>query len=241
MNADLAANILAICVGLGVGIPILLRGRKTRDVPALLMGAALTFDGLEWLCWALCAFTPAYDTPLGEALAIGCRLGITASIICMLFFTRVVFRPDSRLATLCAVLLAAAMIVGFFGSGTVGDWGGWRNDHIWNWIELVGQVGGYGWTAAESILYYAKVKRRAVLGLGDPLVANCLLLWSVYAFMYCASQVGYGFVLALFEDLTTLDSLLAGLTVVGQIAVWLAFFPPRWYASWLRGSQPQAA
>lgn len=241
MNPELISHILAICVGLGVGIPILVRGWKTRDVPARLMGAALTFDGFEWLFWTLCAFTPAYGTPLGEALAIACRLCITAAILCMLFFTRIVFRPESRAAAVWAVLLAGAMVVGFFGGGSVGDWGGWRNDHIWNWLELAGQVAGYGWTAAESITYYAKMKRRAAHGLADPMVTNRLFLWGVYAFMYCASQTGYGFALALFEDLTALDTLLGGLTITGQLAVWLAFFPPQRYASWLRAGQPEAA
>ena len=201
----------------------------------------MTFDGLEWLFWTLCAFTPAYGTPLGEALAIACRLGITAAILCMLFFTRIVFRPESRAAAIWATLLAGAMVVGFFGSGTVGDWGGWHNDHVWNWLEFAGQVAGYGWTAAESFVYYAKMKRRAAHGLADPVVVNHLLLWGVYASMYCASQTGYGFALALFEDLTTLDTLLGGLAIAGQISVWLAFFPPQRYASWLRAGQPEAA
>lgn len=240
MNPDLAANILAICVGLGVGIPILVKGWKTRDVPAKLMGAALTFDGLEWLLWALCIFTPAYGTPLGEAFAIACRLGISAAIICILFFTRIVFRPESRAAAVSAAILAGAMVVGFFGGGSVGDWGGWRNDHVWNWLEVSAQISGYAWTAVESLTYYLGMRRRAAHGLADPVATNCLLLWGVYALMYCASQVGYGFALALFEDLTTLDKLLAGFTISGQIAVWLAFFPPQRYVNWLRAGQPEA-
>jgi len=168
-------------------------------------------------------------------------LGISAAIICMLFFTRIVFRPESRAAAVCAVLLASAMIVGFFGSGSVGDWGGWRNDHIWNWLELTGQAAGYGWTAVESFIYYAKMKRRAAHCLGDPVVTNRLLLWGVYATMYCASQVGYGFVLAHFEDLTTLSTMLVAFTVTGQVSVWLAFFPPQRYTNWLRAGQPEAA
>lgn len=233
MSAELFSHLLAIGIGLGVGIPIIRRGWKGSDVPALLLGAAVTFDGLEWLFWALCAFTPAYGTPLGEVLAVACRLGITAAILCMLAFTRTVFRPRSRAASIWALLIAAAMIVGFFGSGAVGDWGGWRNDHIWNWIELAGQIAGYGWTAAESLTYYAKMKRRSAHGLGDPLVTNRLLLWGAYASAYCMSQIGYGVVLAIFEDLTTLDILLAGLTIAGQMSLWLAFFPPKRYASWL--------
>jgi hypothetical protein len=241
MNPDLAANILAICVGLGVGIPILVKGWKTRDVPAKLMGAALAFDGLEWLFWALCIFTPAYGTPLGEAFAIACRLGISAAIICILFFTRIVFRPESRAAAVSAVILAGAMVVGFFGGGSIGDWGGWRNDHVWNWLEVSAQIVGYGWTAVESLIYYAKMKRRAAHDLADPVVTNRLLLWGLYASAYCASQIGYGFALALFEDLTALDKLLASFTIFGQTAVWFAFFPPQRYVSWLRGGQPEAA
>jgi hypothetical protein len=40
---------------------------------------------------------------------------------------------------------------------------------------------------------------------------------------------------------TTLDTLLGGLAFIGQISLWLAFFPPQRYLSWLRADQPEAA
>jgi len=234
MSAELIAHILAICVSLGVGCTILQQGWRSRDLPAVLLGAAVAVDGIEWLAWSLCAFTPAYGTPLGEVFAVVCRLGITASIVCMVLFTRTVFRPGARWASSFMWLLIVAMVAGFFGSGSIGDWGGWRNDHVWNWIELFAQITGFAWTALEPMLYYRTLKKRVALGIADPAIANRMLLWSLYAFMFCASQIGYGIVLALYENLTALDTVLAGLTIAGELALWIAFFPPAPYLRWLR-------
>lgn len=238
MSSELISHIVTILVSFGVSVTILRKGWQSRDVPVLLLGGAVGFDCLEWIFWTLCAFTPAWGTPLGEGFAIACRVGISAAVICLLFFTRRVFRPQSRVATGALWLLTGAMVVAFLGAGTLGDWGGWRNDHIWNWIELTSQVIGYGWTASESLIYYLSMRRRVEHGLADPVVTNRLLLWGVYAGMYCASQVGYGFVLALYEDLTTLDTFLGALTVVGQFTLALAFFPPAHYVRWLRARLP---
>ncbi|MDH5566772.1 MAG: hypothetical protein OEY15_08920 [Myxococcales bacterium] len=236
MNPELASHIIAIAVSFGVSLPILRQGIRSGDLPAVLLGAAVGFDGIEWLFWTLCVFTPAYETPLGDAFAVVCRIGISAAVICLIFFTRVVFRPRDRAAGVALWLLIAAMVVGLFGSGTVGDWGGSRNDHAWNWIELFAQIAGYGWAAWESLAYHLKLRRRAVRGLADPLLANRLLLWSLYAGMYCTTQIGYGTVLAFYETLTQLDMLLVAFTITGQISLWLAFFPPPLFARWVRAA-----
>jgi hypothetical protein len=241
MDSELIPYIVAIAVSFGVGLPILRKGFATRDTPAILLGAALLFDAFEWLCWALCAFTPAYGTPLGDGFAIACRLGITASVICMLLFTRIAFRPESRAATAWVWLLSGTMLFAFVASGTVGgDWGGWSNDHPWTWVEWSAQVGSYGWTAVEPLAYYVRMKRRARHEAVDPVVTNRLLLWGVYAGMFCLSQAIYGGTLAFFEDLTTLDPYIAAMGIFGEVALWFAFFPPATYLRWLRAGQPAA-
>jgi len=240
MSAELISHIVAICVSFGVGFTVLHKGWRARDMPAILLGAAVAIDGFEWLCWSLCAFVAGYETPLGNVLSATCRLGITASIICMLFFTRAVFRPRARWATGILWALIAAMLAGFVGSGTLDDWGGWRNDHIWNWIELFAQIAAYGWTTAEPFAYYVKMKKRVAHGFADPVIANRMFLWSLYAGMFMLTQIGYGVVLALFEDLAALDTILVGFTIAGEVALWVAFFPPEFYLRWL-GSGSSAA
>jgi hypothetical protein len=241
MSAEVASNILAIAVSFGVSLPILRQAYEVRDRPMLWLGASVACDGLEWLFWTLCAFTPAYGTSLGDAFAILCRIFTSVAVICLLMFTRMMFRPSELAARAAIWLLSGAMLLGFVGGGLAGDWGGWRNDQIWNWIELFAQIAGYGWTAWEALIYHLRLRRHTSNGLSDPLVTHRLLWWSVYAGLYLVAQIGYGVVLAFYARLTALDMLLACLTVAGEFALWLAFFPPDRLARWLRGEESAAA
>jgi hypothetical protein len=236
VQLEIVVEIVAIAVSFGVGVPILARGWARRDGPAILLALSIALDGLEWLFWVLCIRTPAYGTPLGDALAVACRIGVTASAFCLLLFTRVVFRPESRAAAAFLWLASLAMAAGFLGTGALGDWGGFRSDNGWIWLENLAQLAIYAWGCCEPLTYCQKLRRRVRLGLADPLVANRVLLWAVYGAGFAISQVLWVAVLAFCESLTALDALMVAATVVGEIAVWLAFFPPARYAQWVRSA-----
>jgi hypothetical protein len=223
------AYVVAIAVSFSVGIPVLVRSWRQRDGRLALLGAVVTFDGLEWLAWGLCLFTPAYGTPLGDALGIASRVGIAASVLCMIAFTRLAFRPDGGAARALSWLLVGALLVGFFGSGLAGDWIGLRNDLAWVWLEQIAVTVVYGWAALEPARYHLLMRRRVTLGLAEPLVANRFLLWSAYAGLFCLSQIFWNVSLALFSGSSNLDVLGAGCTVSAEAALLLAVFPPAWY------------
>jgi len=227
MSLQLAAQLLAITINLAVGTPVLTRGLRRHDGPVALLGAAVVLNGVQWLLWMLASFSPVAGEPAGYALAVVCRAGISISLVCMLAFTQVVFRPRSRIAKAAVVAAAVALAIAFVGAGSVGDWGGYRNDHAWIWLEVLVQLAGYAWCACEPLSHYGGARRRVAHGLADPEVASRLLLWGVFALMFCLSQAGYCLALAWYEDLTTLDAVLGTLDVAGGIALWLAFHPVR--------------
>jgi len=235
LDTEFVANIAAIAISLGVGIPILRKSWRERNRPGVLLSLAVISDGLEWFFWALCIYTPAYGTPLGDAFSVLCRIGITVSAFFFLAFTREVFRPESRIASAFAWVLRIGMIVGFVGTGLVGDWPGLRNDNCWAQIENVAQMAVYVWSFSECIIYYAKMRRRIEHGLASPVVTNRILLWGFYSAGFVVSIILYGVVLAFFEDVTALDSFIAVSTIAGEVALWLAFFPPARYLAWVRG------
>jgi len=246
MNAETVTHLVAICISFGVGLPLVARAVRGRDWPAVLLGAALVFDGLEWLSWGIAVSAPVRDTPAADALAIVCRLSISAATVCIVAFTVVVFRRDSRAARAFGLALCAALLVGFLGSGAVGDWGGWRPDHPWVWLELGAQMLAYAWATAEPLAYYAKLHRRAALGLTSPLVAHRFLLWGAYAGMFFLTQIGYMLQFVLSETPAGLGLVLTWITISGEVALWLAFFPPRRYARWIESrasgtGEPDAA
>ena len=222
--------IVAIVVSLGVGIPVLVRSWRHRDGRLALLGAVVTFDGLEWLAWGLSLFTSANGTPLGDALGIASRAGVAMSVLCMIAFTRVAFRPEGGAARVVTWILVGALFAGFIGGGLSGDWIGLHTDVAWLWLEQLAVALGYGWAMLEPARYHLLMRRRVTLGLAEPLVANRFLLWGVYAGGFCLSQLVYCVSLAFFGAVSNLDVLNAGLVVSAEVALFLAVFPPAWYA-----------
>jgi hypothetical protein len=240
VSLDALANVVAIVIHLTVGLRLLQRGRERDEAPERLLGLCLTFDGIEWLLWLLAIYTPAVDTPLGTALSYLCRAGFNASIICLLAFNQTVFRPGSALGRAAVVMASASMLVGWSVSGVIGDWDGYRTDLPWTWLELGGQAFAYAWTLGESGAYYLKLRRRRAHGLADPVLTNRLLLWSGYAAAMLASQLVLVAAIGLAGTSgnypALYDAFQAGLTLAACLALWLAFFAPEAYRSWLRSA-----
>jgi hypothetical protein len=176
MNVMVLAYLIAIAVSLGVGVPVLVRSWHHRDGRLALLGAVVTFDGLEWLAWALAVFTSASGTPLGDALGIASRAGIAASTLCMIAFTRLAFRPDGDGPLVVAWLLVGALLGGFLGGGLSGDWVGVRTDLAWLWLEQFAIALAYGWGALEALRYHLMMRRRVAHGLVEPMVSNRFLM-----------------------------------------------------------------
>jgi hypothetical protein len=230
MDVMVLAYLIAIAVSLGVGVPVLVRSWHHRDGRLALLGAVVTFDGLEWLAWALAVFTSASGTPLGDALGIASRAGIAASTLCMIAFTRLAFRPDGDGPLVVAWLLVGALLGGFLGGGLSGDWVGVRTDLAWLWLEQFAIALAYGWGALEALRYHLMMRRRVAHGLVEPMVSNRFLLWTVYVGGFCLSQLMYCVSLAFYGAVSNMDVLNAALVVVAEVAFFFAVFPPAWYA-----------
>lgn len=98
------------------------------------------------------------------------------------------------------------------------------------------------WAFGESLRYRVMMRRRARLGLADPVVANRFLLWCLWT----GGLLGASVVILLFRfmvgDLDRASPALHTAVVVGVtgpalgggISLWLAFFPPPSYILRLR-------
>jgi len=226
---------VTIASSLGVGVPILVKAARAGDRLAALLAGSLVIDGFEWVMWLLYLYWPGADPSINDAFAIACRLGISAAVLCLGCFTWRTLRPQSRYAAAFFWAALGAMLIGFLGSGVVGDWKGFRSDHVWIWIENLAQILVYGWACFESLAYFQNARKRAALGLADPLIVNQFALWGTYAACYGIVQISFVAALASPDGYTDLASIDSWLTLIGISALWLAFFPPRIYQAWLRG------
>jgi hypothetical protein len=238
MDMELVTHVVTIALSFGVGLPILINALRAGDRLAALLAGSLVIDGVEWVFWAIYLYWPGLSPALDDAAATASRLGISAAILCLGCFTWLTFRPQSRAATLFFWLSAGAIAIGFVGSGTVGDWRGFRSDHVWIWIENLAQIGIYGWAGAEALLYYGNARKRVALGLADPVVANKFALWGIYSASAGIVQLLFIVSLASPSGYTGLGSIDIFMTLIGVTALWIAFFPPRRYQAWLRGAAP---
>lgn len=101
------------------------------------------------------------------------------------------------------------------------------------------------WAFAEALRYRGMMRRRLALGLADPLVANRFTLWCCWiGSMLGTALVAIG-VRFLVPDygVDSPPALRLGisfgfmaLATLGGLSLWLAFFPPRWYAARIRAA-----
>ena len=174
-------------------------------------------------------------------LAFAVGLGFVCAGAALLdAFTWRVFRPASFAGLL--VVLVASGALGAVWHGLLAASVGETMDQVfartrpWGMGVVALMAGAFLWTAAESLLHRVALRRRARLGLADPVVANRMDLWLVAALAVVALC---GSVLAsMAAGVPPLRSPLfgAGLALAGSFvcACWsLAFFPPPAYLAWV--------
>ena len=115
----------------------------------------------------------------------------------------------------------------------------------------------FGWAFVEALLYYESMRRRMGLGLADPVITNRFLLFALWTggmMLLPLTVTAVRVVSMISTDQSFFEATPAGLAVKPAAAwtiqvirsavlvigipmlsgIWLAFFPPRRYTSWLK-------
>jgi len=225
---------------------LLRRARKSGSLPEVSLATGyLLIAGLGYpmAATSITAWTSLGETLARTVLLMGCivlRIGLAGIFV----FTWQTFRRESGWArALCfsAILLltldggyAVAQlsattsyeaIVIIAGSGPVIS------------VSILLSALAFGWPAAESLAYYAKLRRRRILGLADPIVVNRFLLWGIACtsslFISLANAATALLGLSILEyQPAMLTSALLG--VMNSILLILAFLPPAPYLRFIR-------
>lgn len=237
VTSFLAAAILGFAVvGALVGGRLLRLSQRTGGAPERVIGIGL-------LTYAtFCQPTLLVAGAFGESLtpaaiqALHAWMSATAAltVTCLYLFTWIVFRRESGWGR---VLLAAGV-----GLAVVSETASVLERSIfWSTLSSANFVVAFVWAGAESLRYYVLLRRRARLGLADPVVQNRFGVWgvcmSVAAVLSATVSVCIAAGLNVGEHPFPTAVALAN-TCLNAAGWSLTFFPPAWY---LRAVRRRAA
>ncbi len=223
-----------LVVSLTVGTRLLLQARRTRKLPELAMGLNFVLAG--FLGYALLVGAESLHLFPGRLAGFGSFFGVSGISIGGVFvglFTQQVFHPKSRVAQGVLALIAGWLGLAIFGAWVLNVEKAQLGTGVWlgQWGAHLGLLAAYGWSTGASLRYYALMRRRVQIGVGDPFVANRFLLWGIGTLATVAVTLLYA-TMQLFGHYQLPASLVgisSGLMLVTAIAEWLAFFPPHSY------------
>ncbi len=219
-----------------VGARLLLLARRTRELPELAVGLALVLAGGAGYALMFASARLAPEPATAGAFAALGALSLNAGAVSLWFFTWRVFRPESAWAAVLVAAAAAAAGSSYLHELLTTGFAFRSFQGVWYWSGFAARLLCFGWAALESLRYWAMMRRRARLGLAEPLLANRFLLWALAAAGAFAIWAVVGWNLlqgsnqptgGLFENDAAL--LVSGFGLASALALWLAFFPPLAY------------
>lgn len=234
--ADLLGSIafpLFVAVSVLLGTRLLVLAARTRRLPELAIGANFLLGG--GLGYSLLIAAEVLHL-LGAWHGVGSFAGVTAislGAFMLALFSQRVFRPESGLARFALGAIALWLVLGVAGSWSLHVRAESEGVGVWlgHWAPNLGMLVAYGWSSAEPARYAALMRRRVRHGIGDPLIANRMLLWCLgtgsiagVALLHLLAQ------LAGHHELPpSLLGVVSSLVLVCALTEWLAFFPPGAY------------
>jgi len=224
---------------LAVGIRLLALWWRTGELPALLiaigvLGIGPVGFGSSVLGGLVRDSAPVAASSLAALGTITVFLGVFAKFV----FNWRVYHPDSKAAR-AVVATGALVLLGMLVYRlAVRGFDDTRLPSALSLLQSAVQVSALLWGSAEAFRYWLRMRRRAVLGLADPVVVNRFALWSLGA---GAAGVGsaVGAVAGYVTGGSTLEMgwVIASSSAhgfVAAVAMFLAFVPPRRYLAWVR-------
>jgi hypothetical protein len=219
-------------------------------------GTSEKWVGLSLLLVCLGGYVPVVIAQLvgsPEVRFLFVALGIGAAhagVLCIFVFTRRVFRPDVPWLRVAVWIMVALMAAVWLSGLVYVNWplrAAPREAIVagFPWAIASNVLCGVGmaWSAAEAIRQWSLSRKRARVGLADPLVANRMLLWGVFtgaSFLTClmhgtmaANGVDPG-------DSGAAIALSGVLALASTVALWLAFLPPQAWIRRIRGGASAA-
>jgi len=243
-----AAFILELIAGMFfivAAVPLLRLAGRTQQIPERILGITFLLMGVSYLFYEV-PYALESEVLVVPFSLVG-RLLWNASVVTTAAFTREVFhreRPWAGPLLWCVVVLLVAGLIISVQNGDLEGMAPIGNPGFW--FEWVGQVIPFVWVALGALAEYVSARRRARVGLSGPLVANRYLLFGCFGMFQLATvallipmYIGYEADNGGFTD--SMDQLMGSLELLTIAIIWLAFFPPRSYRSWIERAAARRA
>jgi len=226
-------------VALVVGVRLLWLWTRTRELPELLIGIGVLGIGpVGFGCQVAGGLLGEARPDLASLLFGVAFVTVATGVTCKCLFNVRVYHPASQ--SLTGLVVAAALFYACLFALRLAGSGFGPESRIsplgiaQSWV----QIGALLWGAGEALRYWVLMRRRARLGLADPVVTNRFLMWGVGA---GAAGVGsaVGNLAQMITGASSLETpwLMASSSahgLVSALALWLAFVPPAAYVRMLR-------
>jgi hypothetical protein len=229
------ASFLFVSAALSLRLFVL--ARRNRGVPELLLGLAFLCGGTLGA-----VFEASADIFAGEHAGLLLGIGKTFGLVGLSFngcFAYWVFRRGEAWARIFLTSFVAILCAGYLDHYWQGSFETGIQAHEAFWIEFFGRILAAAWLGWEAALCWQRLRRRARIGLGDPVVKNRFLLWTLASLTGLAMLATSVPPLYLEHGTPFMDATVFAFGVFGLTTAtlyWLAFFPPVAYRRWVLAS-----
>ena len=247
MGSWVAIGLIAFIVSsLVIGVRLLVLWHRTRQLPELLIACGILGIGPVGFAFTLAAMSSAETLPgLASPCFAAALLSTSGGAFAAAVFNWRVFRPDARGMRLVLGALALGFAFAFVWGATTSGFTEADATSPGVRLSTVLSTAVLLWGAAESLRYFAMMRRRTKLGLADPLVTNRFLLWGLGI-----GAAGVGSAISMTAQAVTGQHMLAvpwitasnslhGFTAA--VLMWVAFIPPGFYRRFIESRSRRLA
>jgi hypothetical protein len=245
-----------------IGVRLVRLGVRSRGpeiwLGAYFLGSAFLgtiLSSTVYMSWA----DPMLALPDGlrSTLHAADLVATSAGLLGVQVFTWRVFRPRSERARLVVLASAAIAVLALIGVGATERFHVRVVNGPCYWLGYAVREAAIVWMAAESFLYFGRLRRRLRLGLVDPLLANRFLLWGIWAATVSVmnlsdpvARVGYWWVTGTTTEwlpdvgrpmIAVTLIVTSALGAVTAATLFLTFFPTAGFRRWVTRSPSAAA
>jgi len=221
-----------------IGLRLLWLARRNRGLPELLISLGIL--GIGPAGFALMVFAMLFgakNPPLARVLLAAAQLAVGGGATSTYVFTWRVFRPHSAIARACVFAAGALYLVVVVGRWVADSYVVPMRLDFWSNVSSFTLIACMLWGSFESLRYHGLMRRRARLGLADPVLTNRFLLWGLgIGSAGVGSLIGNLVMMVTGRGLDQLDGLTLSNSLFGLAAavlMWVAFLPPPFYRRWI--------